>query len=66
MEVFEKLVREQGLTIIMVTHERSFAARASRQIALRDGHVVDDVDQRALSLALPVDLPSNRPGRVNA
>jgi lipoprotein-releasing system ATP-binding protein len=66
MEVFEKLVREQGLTIIMVTHERSFAARTSRQIALRDGRVVDDVDQRALSPVLPADLPSNRPGRVNA
>jgi lipoprotein-releasing system ATP-binding protein len=47
MEVFEKLVRDQGLTIIMVTHERSFAAMASRQIALRDGRVVEDVDQRS-------------------
>jgi len=46
MEVFEQLVREQGITIVMVTHERSFASMASRQIALRDGRVVDDIDQR--------------------
>ena len=46
MEVFEKLAREQGLTVVMVTHERTFAAMASRQIALRDGQVVSDVDQR--------------------
>ena len=46
MEVFEELVRTQGLTIVMVTHERSFAARTSRQIVLSDGQVVADIDQR--------------------
>jgi lipoprotein-releasing system ATP-binding protein len=66
MDVFEKLVREQGLTIIMVTHERSFAARASRQIALRDGRIVDDIDQRALAPEVPADLPSHPPGPVSA
>ncbi len=63
MEVFEKLVREQGLTIVMVTHERTFAARASRQIALGDGRIVDDIDQRT-ALVVP-DEPTSRPGRVN-
>ena len=42
-------MREQGLTIVMVTHERSFAARASRQIVMHDGRIVADVDQRAQS-----------------
>jgi lipoprotein-releasing system ATP-binding protein len=46
MEVFERLVREQGLTIVMVTHERTFASRASRQVVLSDGRVVEDIDQR--------------------
>ena len=46
MEAFERLVREQGITIVMVTHERSFAARTSRQIELRDGRIVADTDQR--------------------
>jgi len=46
MEVFEQLVREQGLTIVMVTHEPRFASRTSRQVELSDGRVVADVDQR--------------------
>jgi lipoprotein-releasing system ATP-binding protein len=66
MEVFERLVREQGLTIVMVTHERSFAARASRQISLRDGRIVDDIDQRdAPPPSVPRDVPSG-PGRMMA
>jgi lipoprotein-releasing system ATP-binding protein len=66
MDVFETLVREQGLTIVMVTHERSFAARASRQISLKDGRIVDDIDQRDLAPpSIPSDVPS-RPGRVLA
>jgi lipoprotein-releasing system ATP-binding protein len=39
-QVFAELVREQGRTIIMVTHETGFARRASRQIRLMDGRVV--------------------------
>ena len=46
MEVFERLVREQSLTIVMVTHEKGFASRASRQIELKDGRIVQDLDQR--------------------
>jgi lipoprotein-releasing system ATP-binding protein len=46
MSVFESLVREQGITVLMVTHERSFAARASRQLVMRDGRIVEDIDQR--------------------
>jgi lipoprotein-releasing system ATP-binding protein len=46
MEVFEQLVREDGRTIVMVTHERSFALRASRQLVMSDGRIVDDLDQR--------------------
>jgi lipoprotein-releasing system ATP-binding protein len=51
MEVFEELVRTQGLTIVMVTHERSFALRTSRQIMLSDGQVVADIDQRTPAAA---------------
>jgi lipoprotein-releasing system ATP-binding protein len=45
MEIFESLTRDRGLTIIMVTHEPNFALRASRQIILRDGLIIDDLDQ---------------------
>jgi len=46
MDVFEGLVRERDMTVVMVTHEQSFASRTSRQISMRDGHIVADVDQR--------------------
>jgi len=38
-------VREERITVVMVTHERSFASRASRQIILQDGRVLEDIDQ---------------------
>ena len=46
MDTFERLVRNHGMTIIMVTHERTFATRASRQIELQDGRIIADIDQR--------------------
>ena len=45
MELFERLVREERITVVMVTHERSFASRASRQIILQDGRILEDIDQ---------------------
>jgi putative ABC transport system ATP-binding protein len=37
MEIFCRLNREQGLTILLITHEPEIAARASRSLTLRDG-----------------------------
>jgi putative ABC transport system ATP-binding protein len=42
IELFERLNREQGITIVMVTHDPDFALRASRQLTLKDGRVVAD------------------------
>ncbi len=39
VNIFEKFVREDGMTIVMVTHEASFAARAQREVKLLDGRV---------------------------
>ncbi len=39
MDLLEALVREQGLSVLMVTHEPELAARADRRIELRDGRV---------------------------
>ena len=47
MEVLERLVREEGLTVVMVTHERTFASLASRQIVMQDGAIIEDIDQRS-------------------
>lgn len=47
MQLFEQLNREEGMSLIMVTHDVEFARRASRQVVLKDGRVVEDRFQRA-------------------
>ena len=41
-EVFERLVREQGKTIVMVTHDMGLAPRFSHYLTLADGEIVGD------------------------
>ncbi len=45
VEIFRDLAEREGIAVIMVTHELSFAARTHRQIQLRDGKVVRDFAQ---------------------
>lgn len=47
MTLFERLNAEQGITIILVTHETDIAGHARRQIAFKDGLVVSDSSNRA-------------------
>lgn len=42
MEIFQKLNEEQGLTIVIVTHEHDIAQFTKRQIVFRDGKVRSD------------------------
>jgi putative ABC transport system ATP-binding protein len=42
MAIFQRLNREDGLTIVLVTHEAEIAAHADRVITFRDGRVVGD------------------------
>ena len=42
MEIFTSLVREHGITVILVTHEPEVAAHADRTVRMRDGHIVED------------------------
>lgn len=42
MEIFRRLQRERGLTIVVITHERDIAAYGTRTIDFRDGQVVAD------------------------
>ena len=42
MEVFTRLNREQGITVLLVTHEPDIAQYARRLIKFRDGRVVYD------------------------
>jgi putative ABC transport system ATP-binding protein len=41
-ELFEHLVRDQGKTIVMVTHDNALAPRFTRHIQIADGEIVPD------------------------
>lgn len=42
MELFRRLNRERGTTIVVVTHDPAVAHWADRIVTLRDGRIVDD------------------------
>jgi putative ABC transport system ATP-binding protein len=42
MAIFQRLNRDMGITILMITHEPDIALFAKRNIHFRDGAVVDD------------------------
>jgi putative ABC transport system ATP-binding protein len=45
LALLQRLNRERGITIVLVTHERDIAACASRVVTMRDGRIVTDVVQ---------------------
>ncbi len=46
MELFVKLNRDSGITVILVTHEPDIAAYSKRIIRFLDGHIVSDENVR--------------------
>jgi putative ABC transport system ATP-binding protein len=47
MAIFQRLNRDLGITIIMITHEPDIALFAKRDIHFRDGVVVGDRENPA-------------------
>ncbi len=65
MALFEKL-HEEGLTLVIITHDQEIAERAHRVITMRDGVIVSDSDRAAAAVrgarnglngAAPAPLP---------
>jgi putative ABC transport system ATP-binding protein len=54
LEIFQKLNEEQGLTIVIVTHEHDIAQFTKRQIVFRDGKVRSDEPVRDRLVAADV------------
>ncbi len=42
LDLIVRLHREQNMTLVLVTHDPSIAARASRTIQMMDGHIISD------------------------
>ncbi len=55
MEIIRRLNREQGVTVIVVTHESDIAAYADRVIVMRDGRILSDEHQVPVATPKPAD-----------
>ena len=42
MAILDRLNKEEGITVILVTHEPDIAAYASREVVIKDGQVLTD------------------------
>jgi putative ABC transport system ATP-binding protein len=51
MAIFQRLNRDRGITVIMITHEPDIAQYAKRDIHFKDGSVVEDRENLSPSIA---------------
>jgi macrolide transport system ATP-binding/permease protein len=54
MEILRRLNRENGVTIVVVTHEADIAAYADRTITMRDGQVIADASRPDAAASGPI------------
>ena len=60
METLTALNREQGVTIIVVTHETDIAAYADRVLTMRDGQIISDERNRKPAKPVPPSETATR------
>lgn len=46
-DILFTLNREQGITLVVVTHDEELASRCDRRVYLRDGRIVDEQERSA-------------------
>jgi len=62
IEIFRKMNREQGITVVLVTHSDEIAAAADRKITIRDGMILSDerrIPKAEISGKGGVSVPQN-------
>jgi len=69
LRLLQRLNQEEGLTIILVTHDENVARHASRVIRINDGAIVDEgqpSERRRLNSTQTANLPPPPDASVNA
>ncbi len=63
MDIFQRLNRERGITVLLITHEMDIAEYGTRIVSFRDGQVVSDkaVAKRRLAHDELAALPAPQP-----
>jgi putative ABC transport system ATP-binding protein len=56
LELLLQLNRDEGTTLVLVTHDRALAEHADRIITLRDGLLISDEQRTESVRALPVEV----------
>ena len=64
MDLFQKL-NEEGVTVVMITHDAEIAGFAQRRILIRDGQIVPDLNTSALH-AHNIILDASAQGDISA
>ncbi len=58
MQIFQRLNREQGITVVFVTHDPWIARHTNRVVMLRDGSIIADQAVRSPLVAGAAERPS--------
>jgi putative ABC transport system ATP-binding protein len=56
MAILDRLNKEQGITIILVTHESDIAAYAQREVVIKDGRVLTDRRTRSATASSSLEI----------